>query len=304
MKIGVDLGGSHVGVGIVNESGKIVIKKEQDLVINDKGEEEIKQYIRDVIIYNISDVLRTVGSPMCLIEKIGIASPGKVKGNVIKEIYNLNLQEFDLAHDLEEYYGVPVIARNDAKCAGIAEKQYGALKDYSDAVFLCLGTGIGGATFYNGKLIESKRSEGSEYGHMIIQKDGNPCKCGNKGCFETYCSMKAFKKSVIEKFNLNENVSSKQILEFVLNNIHDTVMENIIDEYVDNLVLGISNIVNIIEPEVICFGGSFVHFKDVFYSKLLNKIDKAQYRFDTPKFVFGKLDNDAGMIGAVCADNI
>ncbi len=300
MQIGVDLGGSHVGVGIVSENGKIVVKKEQDLIIKDKNEQEIKQYIEDVIIYNISDVLRTVGSPMCLIEKIGIASPGKVRDNVIKEIFNLNIKEFALAKDLEEHYGVPVVARNDAKCAGIAEKEYGALKDYSDAVFLCLGTGIGGATFYNGNLVEPKRSEGSEYGHMIINKNGNLCKCGNKGCFETYCSMKAFKTSVIESFNLNENVESKELLQFVLDNLENDKMNEIIDNYIDNLVLGISNIVNIIEPEVICLGGGFIHFKEVFYSKLLNKMDEAQYRFDVPKVVLGKLDNDAGMIGAVC----
>ncbi len=300
MQIGVDLGGSHVGVGIVSENGKIVVKKEQDLIIKDKNEQEIKQYIEDVIIYNISDVLRTVGSPMCLIEKIGIASPGKVRDNVIKEIFNLNIKEFALAKDLEEHYGVPVTARNDAKCAGIAEKQYGALKDYSDAVFLCLGTGIGGATFYNGNLVEPKRSEGSEYGHMIINKNGNLCKCGNKGCFETYCSMKAFKTSVIESFNLNENVESKELLQFVLDNLENEKMNEIIDNYIDNLVLGISNIVNIIEPEVICLGGGFVYFKEVLYSKLLNKIDEAQYTFNVPKLVLGKLNNDAGMIGAVC----
>lgn len=302
MQIGIDLGGSHIGVGIINEKGKIVVKKEEDLntknIIN-MNEIQVKQYIRDTIINNISEVLKAVGAPICLINKIGVATPGKVENGIIKQMHNLGIKEFNLAKDLEEYYGVQIIIRNDAKCAGIAEKKFGALSYYSDAVFLCVGTGIGGATFYNGSLIEPKRNAGSEYGHMIIKKDGNICKCGNKGCFETYCSMKTFKKLVIEKFNLNEHISSKEILEFVQENINNVDIENIIDLYIDDLILGISNIVNIIEPEVICFGGSFVYFKNILFNKLLEKIKTSHYSFDVPKLVLGKLENDAGMIGSV-----
>ena len=96
---------------------------------------------------------------------------------------------------LNEYYGTKIVLKNDAKCASLAEKKFGALKDYKDSVFLCLGTGIGGATFYNGKLVEPKRAAGSEFGHMIIKKDGITCNCGNKGCFERYASIRAFKEN-------------------------------------------------------------------------------------------------------------
>lgn len=302
MQIGIDLGGSHIGVGVINEKGKIVAKKEQDINIKNMDSingSEIKQYIRDTIISNIADVLRTVGSPLCLISKIGIATPGKVENGIIKDIHNLGIKEFDLAKVLEEYYGVPIIIRNDAKCAGIAEKKFGALTYYTDAVFLCIGTGIGGATFYNGNLVEPKRNAGSEYGHMIIKKDGNNCKCGNKGCFETCCSMKSFKNTVIEKFDLDRTTNSKEILQFVKDKLDDFNMNNIIDSYIDDLILGISNIVNIIEPEVICFGGSFIHYKDVLFNRLQERIGNSKYTFDVPKLVLGTLENDAGMIGAV-----
>lgn len=300
MKIGIDIGGSHIGVGIVNDKGKIVSKKEQDLILKeDMKQADVKQYIRDTIITIISEVLRTVGSPICLINKIGIATPGKVKNGVIKDVFNLGIKEIDLAKELEEYYGVPITVRNDAKCAGIAEKKYGALTFYGDAVFLCIGTGIGGATFYNGDLVEPKRNEGSEYGHMIIKKDGNICKCGNRGCFETYCSMKFFKKEIIENFDLNKNITSKEILDFTKERLNDSKMNNIIDLYIDNLILGIANIVNIAEPEVVCFGGSFVHYKDVLFNRLVQKINNSTYTFDVPKLTLATLGNDAGIIGAV-----
>lgn len=76
MKIGVDLGGSHIGVGIVNEEGKIVVKKEKDLdIVSDSNISDIKDYLKDTIIYLINESLRAVGAPMCVIEKIGIAVP-------------------------------------------------------------------------------------------------------------------------------------------------------------------------------------------------------------------------------------
>lgn len=299
MQIGIDLGGSHIGIGIINEKGKIVSKKEQDLIINNMNESEVKQYIRDIIITNISEVLRMVGSPMCLINKIGIATPGKVENGIIKEIHNLGIKEFNLAKDLEEYYEVPVILRNDAKCAGIAEKKFGALMYYSDAVFLCIGTGIGGATFYNGNLIEPKSGAGSEYGHMIIKKDGKLCKCGNRGCWETYCSMKNFKNMIIERFNLDKNTNSKDILKFVQDRLSDLEINNIIDEYIDDFILGIWNINNIVQPEVICFGGGFVHFRNILFNRILEKIQNSKYKFSMPKLILGTLENDAGMIGAV-----
>jgi len=298
MQIGVDLGGSHVGVGIVNENGKIVIKKEQDLIISDNNINSTKMYIRDTIIALINSTLREIGAPICLIEKIGIASPGKVEKGIIKDIYNLGIKEMNLAEMLKEYYGVEIKIKNDAKCAGIAEKEYGALKNEKDAVFLCLGTGIGGATFYNGKLIEPNRREGSEYGHMIIQKDGIECKCGNKGCFEKYASIRAFKEEVKRILKLDDSISSKELLEQLNKQLDNKEINDYIDNYIDYLLLGISNIVNIIEPEVICLGGGFVHFEKILYTRLIEKINLNKYKFNKPRIVLAKLGNDAGIIGA------
>ena len=148
------------------------------------------------------------------------------------------------------------------------------------------------------KLLTPKRHSGFELGHITIQKDGEFCKCGKRGCFETYCSMKSFKKQIIENFDLEESTNSKEILEFVKNRFTNSKINDIIDLYIDDLILGISNIVNIAEPEIICFGGSFVHYKEVLFNRLVQRLQNTAYNFDVPKLVLGTLGNDAGMIGA------
>lgn len=300
MRIGIDIGGSHIGVGIISEKNVIIAKREHDIV-NVENITDMRAYIVDNIKILISQVLKDVGAPSCVISKIGIATPGRVKDNIIYDIYNLGIKEFNLGQILEEYYGAEVTIRNDAKCAALAEKNMGNMQEFDDCVFLCLGTGIGGATFINGRMLEYIKDWGSEYGHMIIQKDGLQCKCGNKGCFEKYASMKTFKQGIIKLLNLNEEIDSREILELLKEKIRQNNIEvkEYIDNYIDNVLIGISNICNILEPEAICLGGSFVYFEEILYKKLLEKIEQKEYKFSKPKLILAKLGNDAGMIGAL-----
>lgn len=225
---------------------------------------------------------------------------GEVKDGKVKNIYNLGLKELPLKQIIEEFYQVEVNIRNDAKCAGLAEKEYGSLQFYEDAVFLCLGTGIGGATFLKGELLKPHRNAGSEYGHMVIQKqDGIPCKCGRYGCFEKYCSMKAFKEKVKEILALPENIDPREMIEKIKENRQNEVLEQYIKQYTEDLYIGLANIVKIIEPQAISLGGSFVYFKDILYTHLLETIEEKRNLVEMPKIVLASLGNDAGMIGAV-----
>lgn len=300
MQIGIDIGGSHIAVGVISTKNTIVAKREKD--IQNMGEiTNIKQYIIDNIKILISQVLKDVGAPSCIISKIGIAAPGRVKNNIIYDMYNLGIQEFNLSNILSEHYGAEVKVRNDAKCAGLAEKKIGNLQIYDDCVFLCLGTGIGGATFINGKMLEYTKDWGSEYGHMIIKKDGLECNCANRGCFEKYASMKTFKQGFIELLNLDKEIESKEILKILKEevNTNNEEINMYIDKYIDDLIVGITNICNIIEPEAICLGGSFVYFEEILYKRLLERMNLKKYRFEKPKIVLAKLGNDAGMLGAL-----
>ena len=300
MEIGVDLGGSHIAVGVVSSKKIIIAKREKDIEKHIK-KEEMKDYIVDNIKILISEVIRDIGAPSCIISKIGIATPGKVKNNVIYDMYNLEIDEFDLCNCLSEYYGVEVKARNDAKCAALAEKTVGNMKNYEDGVFLCLGTGIGGATFINGRMLEYTKDNGSEYGHMIIKKDGLICNCGNKGCFEKYASMKAFKTGIIKLLNLNENIQSKELLEILKIKVKEKNIEvnDYIDQYIDNLQVGLVNIINIFEPDVICLGGSFTYYDEILYTRLIEKMNLKKYNCSIPKIILAKLQNDAGIIGSL-----
>lgn len=146
---------------------------------------------------------------------------GTIKGGEILKADNLGIYNFDLVKILKEElkysekFNIPIILRNDAKCAAIAEKKIGSLKNCDDALFLTIGTGIGGAYFYNGKLVEPKRFSGFEVGHTIIEMGGNLCGCGNRGCFEAYGSISALKSKVKEAYNIDENITGKELIKII-----------------------------------------------------------------------------------------
>lgn len=304
MNIGIDLGGSHIGIGLVDEDAQIIDKIEED--INSKNTENIEEEIFSKILKFINKLLKNNNLKISQIGKIGISCPGEPKDGCLKNIVNLNIISFPIVERLEKELNFENITiRNDAKCAGIAEKKYGNLKGVDDGIFLCIGTGIGGAAFLGGKMLMPKRNSGFEFGHMIIKKDGNSCKCGNKGCFETYCSMKKFKSDVANVLNCNE-VDSKELLNLLKENVNCNIenknVNNIVDEYLENLIIGLSNITNILEPEIIVIGGGFVYFKEILWSKLNDKFSNTKMIFNKdsrPILKIAKFGNDAGIIGSI-----
>lgn len=299
MKIGVDIGGSHIGIGLINENGTIIAKEEKDIANRQKNES-----YGTILVQTIIDLITTIleKSKMKIqdISLIGIAVPGTVSNTEIIKADNIHIKNFDIVSEINKYFNIPVSLRNDAKCAAIAEKEHGGLKKYDDALFLVVGTGIGGAVFLNGNLLKPKKYEGFEIGHIVIEKDGLQCNCGRKGCFEKYASMKAFKDSIIKEFGLDDDIGGKEIKEFIEKNPEKS--EKIIDEYIENLSIGIANLINIFEPEIVSIGGGFVYFKDIFLDKLTKKLNQGNLLFNpnnVPKIVAAKLKNDAGIIGSV-----
>lgn len=297
MRIGIDLGGSHIAVGIIGEEGKILIKKEMDIQ-EEWRTQDIKKILEDKMIEFINELLKQAGAPTCAISKIGIAVPGSVKEGKIKSLVNLHIENWELAEKMQSYFKIPVNIRNDGKCAGLAEKKWGSLQEYKDCVFMCLGTGIGGAIFYQGKLVEPICNEGAEFGHMIIEENGRECNCGNKGCFEKYASMKVFKQGVLKLLKLPEDYPAKELLKILAIEKNKPEIEEYIEAYIGKLYLGISNIVRILEPEVISIGGSFVYFEEILYERLIEKLEKNINHIRVPKVVLASLGNDAGMMGA------
>ena len=178
MKIGIDIGGSHIAVGLVDDKGNIIIKKEKNINSNDRS--NIEKFIEETIAISINDILKEKNIKPEDIEMIGIACPGTSKDGVIVKSGKLGIYNLNIVEKLQRYFSAPIRLSNDAKCAGLCEKKYGALKEYDDCIFMCIGTGIGGAVFLNGKMLKPRRYFGMEIGHTVIKTNGIECTCGRK----------------------------------------------------------------------------------------------------------------------------
>jgi len=298
MKIGIDIGGSHISVGLINETGKIICKSETD--INNKlNEEDFSKILINTIIENIEKVLENSKTDITKIKLIGIAVPGMVSKTSIIKAENLHIKNLNIVEEINKYFNIPIKLRNDAKCAALAEKEYGSLKKAKDAIFLTLGTGIGGAIFLNGELLVPKKYEGFELGHITIERNGLECNCGRKGCFEKYASMRALKEK-IAKILGKKDITGEE-LKNILENLNDIEINKIVDEYIDNLCIGIASLINIFEPEVISLGGSFAYYEKTLLNKFVLRLEKEELfnKNNLPKIKLAKLKNDAGIIGAV-----
>ncbi len=298
MKIGVDLGGSHIAIGAVDNNGKVIEKFEKRITKTEK--KNIKKIIEEYIIEKTKMLQEKYK-----ITSIGVAVPGTIENEVILKSVNLELKNYPLVDKLKENINIPIKIKNDTKCAAIAENIYGALREFNSGIFLTLGTGIGGAIIINNKLLEVGKLPGCEFGHMIIQKNGLQCNCGKKGCFEKYASMKAFKDNLRNVLNLDEKTSGKNLLDIIRRNPQGSENFNkinkVIEEYIDNLSIGISNLINIFEPEAVVIGGSFVFYEEIFMNKLKEKILNNNLLFNQRKEIIIQtaiLGNDAGLIGS------
>ncbi len=299
MKIGIDIGGSHIAIGVI-EDFKLIEKKEINFSNVDLKEKELVNTIEEYIVNNIKEL-----ESKYLIENIGISIPGTIVDNKILKSANLNLLNYDIVTNLNKYIKYPIKLINDGKAAAIAENKLGCLKDAKRSIFLTLGTGIGGAVIIDNKLLNTGKYPGVEVGHMIIEKNGLDCKCGKKGCFEKYGSMLVL-KTKLRKYLKKElkGIELKEILEkneLKKDEDKDKAIEEILNSFIRDLAIGITNLVNIFEPEYVGIGGSFIYFKDILLNRLIKYLEENKMFFNNNKIVIrtAELGNDAGIIGAI-----
>lgn len=288
MNIGIDVGGSHIAVGVVNENYEIVTKKEhtwneeEKIDLSESIQIYIKRFINEILEQNYE------------IEKIGIGFPA---GNIVDGVVTKWGKVIDLPKIVKDEFNIPTYLKNDVKCSALCEKKLGSLKDYDNCLFMTLGTGVGGAYFYKNELVVPNKYQGFEIGHMIIEKDGKQCKCGKKGCFEEYASMRVFRSKIEELFNI-ERVTSYKMFEIIESKEKQEEVQNIINEYIEYLSIGLTNLINIFEPDAISIGGSFAYYAPIFMEKLNNRLKQNFKNRDIPEIVTAKFENDAGIIGA------
>ena len=292
MKIGIDIGGSHIGLGLINDKYEIIDKI--DHVWNVEEKKNVFQTMKTATLKFIEELCSRNNIKVEEIENIGIGFPYR---NIRNGIIYLENEEVNLPKIINEKYDIPVYLKNDVKCSSLCEKKIGNLKEYNNALFLTLGTGIGGAYYYKDELMVPNTYHGMEIGHMVIELNGRKCRCGKNGCFEEYASMRAFRNKIREIYNI-EDVNSSIALDLYHRKEKEDEMNNAIKEYIEYLSIGLNNLISILEPDAICIGGSFVHYEEIFMDKLKNSLKEKLSGREVPDILLAKYGNDAGIIGA------
>ena len=260
-------------------------------------------------------VTEEAGYRMEDVSSIGIGSPGTPDVVEKRVIYTNNIVNFvdvNLEKELQKYFpGMAVYVENDANAAAYGEILAGAAKEFSSAVVVTLGTGVGGGVIIDNKIYAGFNHAGSEVGHMVIIKDGVPCTCGRKGCFEVYASATALIREtaeMIEKYPDSiihemidrnpENINGKTAFDAAEKG--DAAGGEIIKQYVEYLGTGVSNLINIFQPEAIVIGGGISKQGENLLVPLREYVKKNCYTHGVPesKIMTAKLGNDAGIIGA------
>ncbi len=313
--IGIDLGGTNIAAGIVDENYNIIKKASVPTGANRPA---------DVITADIASLCKRVAAEADLtiddIEYIGIATPGSANCETGEILYanNLPFSNYPMAEKLSEALGTPkkVLIENDANAAAKAEAVAGAAKGSKYSIMITLGTGVGGGIILDGQVYSGFNFAGAELGHIVIEKNGRQCSCGRKGCWETYSSATGLVRTTREKLEECRKTGRYTIMEemiggdlskisgrtaFNAKKKGDEVGAEVVEEYIDYLVCGLVNIINIFQPNVLSIGGGISGEGDYLLDMLPEKVFAETYsRGDTPQceLKIATLRNDAGIIGA------
>lgn len=308
--LGIDLGGMSIKAGICDDEGKIICKDTCVTVRDEDGD----RIISDMAALCLK-VIADAGLKVEDIEYAGIASPGSAdsENGIIIYAATLPFLNYPIANKLSEKTGIKKIyIDNDANAAAKGEATYGAAKGYKDSLFITIGTGVGGGIIIDGKIYSGFNFSGAELGHIVIIKDGDECPCGRKGCLESYASATALIKQSKAKMLKNkdsvmwricegdiEKVNGKTVFDAMLEN--DTTAKEVYKEYIEYLACGITNFINIFQPEVLSIGGGISKQGEVLLAPLREIVQREQYsRYSDKQTVIkiAELGNDAGIIGA------
>ena len=304
--IGIDLGGTFIKGGIVDDLGNILIS-EKVPTESEKGASRVVLNIANLC----KTLLKNTNMTSSDVVGIGMGVPGMIDSAKGKVVYsnNLNLEHFFISEEVKKRTELPVKIANDANVAALGETKFGCGKAYNNTVMITLGTGVGGGIIIDGKLFEGNRSAGAELGHSVIVAGGEQCTCGRKGCLEAYASATALirdtKRAMIADKNSKmweigdfENVTGKTAFDY---KDCDKSAKNVVDKYIEKLGVGITNIANEFRPEAVILGGGVCAQGDNLIEPLQAFLDKeifAGKKGPQVKILTATLGNSAGLLGA------
>ena len=312
-RIGVDLGGTNIAVGLVDENYRIVLKESTPT-----GAERPGEAVVDDIAKLCKKVCVEAGITVADVAAVGIATPGIADYNtgVVRYSCNLNFRNFPLADLLKERFPVEnVHIENDANAAAWGEAIAGAAKGTTNSLMITLGTGVGGGIIIDGKVYSGFNCAGGELGHAVIVAGGRPCGCGRKGCWEAYSSATGLINMTKDKLAACEKEKRATVMTelvekygkvngrvaFDAMRLGDEAGKEVVDEYVYYLGIGLANMVNLFQPEVLSIGGGISNEGKVLLDLVEPIVRAEQYGgdfADLTQLRIAELKNDAGIIGA------
>ena len=306
--IGVDVGGTGIQFGVLDEKLNILSEYSIPTVTSDPFSDQVGRIVDGVLA-----VAAGAGLSKDQISSVGVGIPGIANQNTGEVIFctNMGWSHVPFGEEFRNRLDVPVRIENDANVAALAESVAGISKGTSSSVFITIGTGIGSGIIINGKIWGGFHGIGGELGHVIFDLDGIPCTCGNHGCLERYCSATALIRMAREAIARRPDTL---MLKMVSNDITKVEARTVIDaareedplavevyaKYIDYLAQAVANIVNLLDPEVIVIGGGVSKAGSFLIDPLRRKYTKYVLYNDQPmpKIKLAVCGSKAGIIGA------
>ncbi len=307
MKIGIDLGGTTVGIGAVDENYQIIASVEQRTA-GCKTPEELST----IVIGGTRRLLEDHQLKQSDISFIGMGSPGEIdtEKGIALSADNLPIENIPFAKLLSDAFGAPAKLDNDANCAAWGEHMAGVSRGYKNIVTVTLGTGIGGGIIVDGKLLHGKENHAGEIGHMVIDVHGKRCGCGRVGCWETMASTRALTQEVEHQAQYAPNSRLGKLIAanggkangktlFIAMSEEDNMARSIFNDWIRSLEVGMWNLINIFRPDMIVISGGISKEGETLLQPLRNAIGKCSTLIRA-----GRLGGNAGLIGAAALDEM
>lgn len=306
--IGIDIGGTNLKAGLVNDEGSILAMEKRKI-----AEVSDQKALVEALVALTQSLTEKGGLTPEQIRSVGVGVPGAVEIHSGAVLYtcNLPLRNVPLRKLFHRYLPYPLYVENDANCAALAEYYAGAGKGSKRFVTITLGTGVGAGILHNGQIYHGANGMAGEVGHMSIVYHGEPCPCGRRGCWERYASasaltretkaaMQADKNTIMWKMTQDiDHVNAKLAFDAAAKG--DETARKVIDSWIEYVGVGIANVINTFEPEVICIGGGVSNQGEVLLAPVRAYAENETRNITTGKFPVicaCQLHNDAGVIGA------
>lgn len=314
-RIGVDLGGTNIVAGVLSEDLKIIGRGKKKTNCPRPAE-----LIMDDIAAAVKIAILDAGISLEEVQSIGIGTPGSVnkREGLIEYANNLDFNKVPAKAMLEERIGggIPVYLDNDANCAALGEAVAGCGKGVSSFVAITLGTGVGSGIILDGKIVSGVNYAAGELGHMVICLDGEQCNCGRRGCWERYASATALVAQTKDAMRHNHDSIMWQLVDDDIDAVNgltsfdamrrgDEAAKKVVSQYIYYVAAGVINIINALQPEIICVGGGVGHEGETILEPLRRHVHRERYSHNAKKqteIMSAVLGNDAGVYGAALLD--